>query len=77
MTFLEAFERFGPDTIAIAAALDIKEHEADTLINAKMNRDYLDRESAYIRSVRKPEPEQRKLVRFAGFDETERHGWWK
>ncbi|QPI24429.1 hypothetical protein I0J99_10720 [Sinorhizobium meliloti] len=43
MTFLEAYSRFGPDTVAIANALDIKEHEADRLINARLNADYADR----------------------------------
>ncbi|WP_342242660.1 hypothetical protein [Ensifer sp. OTU672] len=43
MTFLDAFERFGPDTIAIADALDIKEHEADRLISARLNADYTER----------------------------------
>ena len=43
MTFLDAFEKFGPDTIAIADALDIKEHEADRLISARLNADYTER----------------------------------
>lgn len=43
MTFLEAFEKFGPDTIAIADAPDIKEHEADRLISARLNADYTER----------------------------------
>ena len=37
MTFSQAFAIHGPDTIAIAAAVGIPEHEADRLINAKMN----------------------------------------
>lgn len=37
MTFSEAYALYGPDTIAIADALGIPEHEADRLINAKMN----------------------------------------
>ncbi|MGN7734394.1 hypothetical protein [Ensifer sp. 22564] len=75
MTFLEAYAKYGPDTIAIADALDIKEHEADALINEKMNRDYLRAEAEYIRAVRKPEAAPAKPVRFAGFDETEK-SWW-
>ena len=43
MTFIDAFEKFGPDTIAIADALDIKEHEADRLISARLNADYTER----------------------------------
>jgi hypothetical protein len=51
MTFLEAFTEFGPDTTAIAAALDIKEHEADRLINARLNCDYTER--MHMRRVKK------------------------
>jgi hypothetical protein len=43
MTFLEAYAKFGPDTMAIAEALDIKEHEADRLISARLNADYAER----------------------------------
>ncbi|AII27780.1 hypothetical protein B9J07_12960 [Sinorhizobium sp. LM21] len=43
MTFLDAYARFGPDSIAIAAALDIKEHEANRLINSRLNADYAER----------------------------------
>lgn len=35
--FLEAYTLHGHDIIAIADALGIPEHEADRLINAKMN----------------------------------------
>ncbi|MGF6157794.1 hypothetical protein M2267_003053 [Ensifer sp. KUDG1] len=42
-TFLDAYARFGPDSIAISAALDIKEHEADRLISARLNADYAER----------------------------------
>ncbi|RVH85074.1 hypothetical protein CN204_12615 [Sinorhizobium meliloti] len=38
---LEAYAKFRPDTVGIAEALDIKEHEVDPLINMKMNRDRL------------------------------------
>lgn len=75
MTFLDAFEKFGPDTIAIADALDIKEHEADTLINEHMNRKYVRFENARLLASRPPQPDLRKPVRFAGFDETEK-SWW-
>lgn len=40
MTFFEAFAKFGPDTIAISEALNIPEHEADRLINERMDRRY-------------------------------------
>ncbi|AEH79073.1 hypothetical protein I7G86_09995 [Sinorhizobium meliloti] len=43
MTFLEAYAKFGPDTIAVAKALDIKENEADRLINARLNCSYAER----------------------------------
>ncbi|MDX0755648.1 hypothetical protein GOD62_08920 [Sinorhizobium medicae] len=43
MTFLEAYAKFGPDTMAIAGALAIKEHEADRLINARLNCSYAER----------------------------------
>lgn len=77
MTFLDAYARFGPDSIAISEALDIKEHEADMLINEKMNGDYLRRENERLRAAGRQHSGHRGLVRFAGFDETERHGWWK
>jgi hypothetical protein len=37
VTFLDAYELHGPDTMAIAAALRITEAAADSLINAKMD----------------------------------------
>lgn len=37
MTFPEAYEQFGPDTMAIAKALRISEAAADSLVNAKMD----------------------------------------
>lgn len=43
MTFLDAYTRFGPDSIAISEALDIKEHEADRLISARLNADHAER----------------------------------
>jgi hypothetical protein len=50
MTFSEAYSLFGPDTIAISEALGIAEHEADRLINERMDRKYRDRvEHARIR----------------------------
>ena len=36
MTFSEAYQLHGPDTIAISGALGIPEHEADRLINERM-----------------------------------------
>ncbi|ASP50937.1 hypothetical protein U8C37_09550 [Sinorhizobium medicae] len=51
MTFLEAYAKFGPDTIAIADALAIKEHEADRLINARLNCSYAER--LHARRVKK------------------------
>ncbi len=88
MTFLEAFEKFGPDTIAIDDALDIKEHEADVLINDHINREYLRKEAEYIETVRKPQAapaaQKRELIRYAGYDSTahilgqsggRRHDW--
>ncbi|MDX0450927.1 hypothetical protein GOD44_12335 [Sinorhizobium medicae] len=69
MTFLEAYAKYGPDTMAIAEALDIKEHEADMLINMKMDNDYL-RPPWCQRFATSPKP-----VRFAGYDETEK-SWW-
>ncbi|MDX0517175.1 hypothetical protein GOC90_25360 [Sinorhizobium medicae] len=51
MTFLEAYAKFGPDTIAIADALAIKEHEADRLINARLNCSYAAR--LHARRVKK------------------------
>lgn len=36
MTFHEAYHKFGPDTMAIAEALDIPEADADSLINNRM-----------------------------------------
>ncbi|SMF65701.1 hypothetical protein SAMN02982989_3395 [Xaviernesmea oryzae] len=50
MTFSEAYHLHGPDTIAISEALGIAEHEADRLINERMDRKYRDRvENARIR----------------------------
>lgn len=43
MIFLDAYKLHGNDTIAIAEALGIPEHEADRLINAKMNERYTNR----------------------------------
>ncbi|WP_457814162.1 hypothetical protein U8C43_23905 [Sinorhizobium meliloti] len=75
MTFLDAYAKFGPDTMAIAEALEIKEHEADTLINMKMNRDYLRSGNERLRAAGRQQPGPRKPIRFAGYDETER-SWW-
>ena len=75
MTFLAAYAKYGPDTVALADALDIPEHEADMLINARMNREYLRSEAEYLGSVGRLQPSSRKPVRFAGYDETER-SWW-
>lgn len=36
MTFDQAFATYGPDTIAISTALGIPEHEADRLVNQRM-----------------------------------------
>ncbi|KKX29204.1 hypothetical protein [Rhizobium sp. LC145] len=36
MTFSEAYALHGPDTIAISEALGIPEHEADRLVNERM-----------------------------------------
>lgn len=36
MTFSEAYAIHGPDTIAISEALGIPEHEADRLINERI-----------------------------------------
>ncbi|WJR66978.1 hypothetical protein QTA58_22770 [Neorhizobium sp. CSC1952] len=43
MTFSEAYQRHGPDTIAISEALGIPEHESDRLINERMDRKYSDK----------------------------------
>jgi hypothetical protein len=43
MTFSDAFSTHGCDTIAISIALDIPEHEADRLINEKLNKRYENR----------------------------------
>ncbi|MDW9699092.1 hypothetical protein [Sinorhizobium meliloti] len=51
MTFLEAYAKYGPDTIAIAEALDSEEHEADRLINARLNCSYAER--LHARRVKK------------------------
>ncbi|MDE3784931.1 hypothetical protein I7G00_12840 [Sinorhizobium meliloti] len=51
MTFLEAYAKFGPDTLAIAEALHIKENEADRLINARLNCSYAER--LHARRVKK------------------------
>ncbi|MDX0930566.1 hypothetical protein GOE05_24155 [Sinorhizobium medicae] len=79
MTFLEAYAKFGPDTMAIAKALDIPEQESDMLINARMNREYLRSQAEYLRSAGRqqfePSNAPRKPVRFAGYDETEK-SWW-
>lgn len=37
ISFLEAYEIHGPDTMAIAKAMGVQEHEADRLINARMD----------------------------------------
>lgn len=71
MNFLTAYAKYGPDTIAISEALDIKEHEADALINAKMNRDRLGPRHHQQKALDAP----RKPIRFAGYDETERTRW--
>lgn len=51
ITFIEAYALYGPDTIAIASALDIKEHEADRLISARLNADYAKR--LHVRRINK------------------------
>ncbi|MDX0510645.1 hypothetical protein GOE04_29105 [Sinorhizobium medicae] len=51
MTFLEAYARFGPDTIAIGEAMGIPEHEADRFINARLNCSYAER--LHARRVKK------------------------
>ena len=51
MTFLDAYATYGPDTMAIAEALDIPEHEADRLINARLNCGYSER--LHARRVKK------------------------
>ncbi len=48
MTFLEAYARLGLHTMAIA---EVKEHEADTLINARLNCSYAER--LHARRVKK------------------------
>jgi hypothetical protein len=74
LTFLEAFNLHPYDTIAISKAMGIKEHEADRLINAKMNRARkTHREN--MRLASKPPIVDRGLVRFAGFDPNERSRW--
>lgn len=64
MTFLDAYARFWPDTIAIGEALDIPEHEADMLINAKMDRDRLGPKPAVTKGK----------IRYAGYDRKEALG---
>ena len=61
MTFFEAYARFGPDTIAISEALGIPEHEADRLINERMNELHASREKnerlrAELREIRARRP---------------------
>ncbi|MEQ1407752.1 hypothetical protein ABK249_22795 [Neorhizobium sp. Rsf11] len=61
MTFSEAYALHGPDTIAISEALGIREHEADRLINERMDRKYADkvenlRRSAEPREIRARRP---------------------
>ncbi|MQX47117.1 hypothetical protein [Sinorhizobium medicae] len=51
MTFLEAYAKLGPDTLAVAEALHIKENEADRLINARLNCSYAER--LHARRVKK------------------------
>lgn len=43
MTFLEAYKLHGPDVERIADELGIAPHEADRLINAKMNERHTNR----------------------------------
>jgi hypothetical protein len=50
VTFSESYAIYGPDTIAISKALNIPEHEADRLINERMERRY--RRRAYEARVR-------------------------
>ena len=38
MKFSEAYSRHGPDTLAISKALEIPEHEAESLIYDHMNK---------------------------------------
>jgi len=38
MNFSEAYRIAGPDTMVISKLLDIPEHEADRLINARMDK---------------------------------------
>ena len=76
-TFLEAYAEFGPDTIAISQAMNIKEHEADSMVNARME---LDRKAKKehlhkVRQATKPKTAKRGLIRFAGFDENELSRW--
>ena len=59
--FLDAFALYGPDTIAISEALGIPEHEADRLINERMNerhgrRERNDRIRAELREIRSRRP---------------------
>lgn len=61
MTFFEAYARFGPDTIAISEALGIPEHEADRLINERMNDRHAHRQKnerlrAELREIRARRP---------------------
>jgi hypothetical protein len=61
MTFLEAFALYGHDTIAISEALNIPEHEADRLINKRMNEKHArrvrdDRHRAQLREFRARRP---------------------
>lgn len=72
MTFLEAFDLHPYDTIAISKAMGIKEHEADSMVNAKMERDRRGPE-AVPRAVQVPKPKRRRLISYAGFDEKENH----
>lgn len=71
MTFLEAYAEFGPDTMAIAEAMGVPEHKADSLVNAKMDRERLG-PTAVQRVVQVPAPKIiRKRVPYAGFDRKE------
>lgn len=69
MNFFDAYLRFGPDTEAIAEALGIKPHEADTLINLHM-------ETEHQRRISKPAKLSRPdgKIRHAGYDRKEAMG---
>lgn len=73
ITFLEAYAIHGADTIAISNALNIREHEADRLINQEMDR----RRAAAIPRQARHLDRPRAMVPFVGFDPTEKSWWGK